>query len=53
MVNYKYTFGLKECEYSCDAKANVKSASSVQEYCSSIYRHGSQPMQNYINTHYI
>jgi hypothetical protein len=53
MVNYKYTFGLKECEYRCDAKANAKSAWTVREYCSPIYKHGSQPMQNYINTHYI
>jgi hypothetical protein len=30
-------------------KANAKSARSVRGYCSPIYRHGSQPMQNYIH----
>ena len=34
-------------------KANAKSAWTVREYCSPIYRHGSQPMQNYINALYI
>jgi hypothetical protein len=34
--------------YKRDAKANAKSACPVREYCSPIYRHGSQPMQNYI-----
>ena len=34
-------------------KANAKSAPLVREYCSSIYRRGTQPMQNYIHVHYI
>jgi hypothetical protein len=33
-------------------KANAKSACSVREYCSPIYRHGTQPVQNYINALY-
>jgi hypothetical protein len=33
-------------------KANAKSARSVRGYCSPIYRHGSQPMQNYIHALY-
>jgi hypothetical protein len=49
MVNYKCTFGLKEWEFRRDAKVNAKSAWTVQEYCSPIYRHGSQLMRNYIN----
>jgi hypothetical protein len=42
-----------EGKYKRDAKANAKSACPVQEYYSSIYRHGSQPMQNYIQALYI
>jgi hypothetical protein len=53
MVNYKCTFNLKEWEYRRDAKVNAKPAWTVQEYCSPIYKHGSQPMQNYINALYI
>ena len=34
-------------------KANAKSAWTVREYCSSIYRHGTQPLQNYIHALYI
>jgi hypothetical protein len=34
-------------------KANVPSASSVRGYCSPIYRHGTQPIQNYIHALYI
>jgi hypothetical protein len=33
-------------------RANAKSACSVRGYCSPIYRHGSQPMQNYIHALY-
>jgi hypothetical protein len=33
-------------------KANAKSAWTVREYCSPIYRHGTQPVQNYINALY-
>jgi hypothetical protein len=33
-------------------KANAKSASTVRGYCSPIYRHGTQPVQNYINALY-
>jgi hypothetical protein len=33
-------------------KANAKSACPVRGYCSPIYRHGSQPMQNYIHALY-
>jgi hypothetical protein len=33
-------------------KANAKSASPVRGYCSPIYRHGTQPVQNYINALY-
>ena len=33
-------------------KANAKSASSVREYCSPIYRRGTQPIQNYIHALY-
>jgi hypothetical protein len=33
-------------------KANAKSASPVRGYCSSIYRHGTQPIQNYIHALY-
>jgi hypothetical protein len=40
-------------EYRRDAKVNAQSAWTVRGYCSPIYRHGSQPMQNYINTLYI
>jgi hypothetical protein len=36
-------------EYRRDAKMNAQSAWTVRGYCSPIYRHGSQPMQNYIN----
>jgi hypothetical protein len=34
-------------------KANAKSASPVRGYCSPIYRHGTQPIQNYIHALYI
>jgi hypothetical protein len=34
-------------------KVNAKSAWPVQGYCSPIYRHGSQPMENYNNALYI
>jgi hypothetical protein len=34
-------------------KANAKSAWTVREYCSPIYRHGTQPLQNYIHALYI
>jgi hypothetical protein len=34
-------------------KANAKSACAVQGYCSPIYRHGTQPLQNYIHALYI
>jgi hypothetical protein len=30
-------------------KANVKSTSTVRGYCLPIYRHGTQPIQNYIH----
>jgi hypothetical protein len=30
--------------YKRDAKANAKSACTVREHCSSIYRYGTQPM---------
>jgi hypothetical protein len=43
--NYKCTFGLEE--YKCDVKANDRFAWTVQRYCSSIYRHRSQPVTNY------
>jgi hypothetical protein len=33
-------------------KANAKSACTVRGYCSPIYRHGTQPVQNYINALY-
>jgi hypothetical protein len=34
-------------------KANAKSACPVRGYCSPIYRHGTQPIQNYIHALYI
>jgi hypothetical protein len=34
-------------------KANAKSACPVQGYCSPIYRHGTQPIQNYIHALHI
>jgi hypothetical protein len=34
-------------------KANVQSARTVRGYCSPIYRHGTQPIQNYIHALYI
>jgi hypothetical protein len=43
--NYKCTFGLEE--YKCDVKANDRFVCPVQRYCSSIYRHRSQPVTNY------
>jgi hypothetical protein len=43
MVNYKCTFGLKECEYRRDAKVNAKSAWTVWEYCSPIIGTGRSP----------
>jgi hypothetical protein len=52
-MNYKCTFGLKERKYRRDAKVNAKSVRIVREYCSSIYRHGTQSVQNYINALYI
>jgi hypothetical protein len=33
--------------------ANAKLVWTVWEYCLSIYRHGTQPVQNYISTLYI
>jgi hypothetical protein len=33
-------------------KANAKSACTVRGYCSLIYRHGTQPIQNYIHALY-
>jgi hypothetical protein len=47
-LKYKCTFGLAEGKkYECDAKARSKFAWTVQRYCSSIYRHRSQPVTNY------
>jgi hypothetical protein len=43
--NYKCTFGLEE--YKCDVKANDRFVSPVRGYCSSIYRHRTQPVTNY------
>jgi hypothetical protein len=34
-------------------KANTQSACPVRWYCSPIYRHGIQPIQNYIHALYI
>jgi hypothetical protein len=34
-------------------KANAKSVCPVRGYCSPIYRHGTQPIQNYIHALYI
>jgi hypothetical protein len=34
-------------------KANAKSACTVRGHCSPIYRHGTQPIQNYIHALYI
>jgi hypothetical protein len=34
-------------------KANAKSAWTVRGFCSPIYRHGTQPIQNYIHALYI
>jgi hypothetical protein len=42
-----------EGKYKRDAKVNAKSAPTVRGYCSPIYRHRSQPMQNYIHALYI
>jgi hypothetical protein len=54
ITNYKCTFGLTESKgTSVMQKANAKSAWTVWEYCSSIYRQGTQPVQNYINALYI
>jgi hypothetical protein len=33
-------------------KANAKSARTVRGYCSPIYRHGTQSIQNYIHALY-
>ena len=33
-------------------KANAKSARTVRGYCSPIYRHGTQPIHNYIHALY-
>ena len=47
-LKYKCTFGLAEGKkYECDAKAKSRFAWTVQRYCSSIYRHRSQPVTNY------
>ena len=43
--NYKCTFGLEE--YKCDTKANDRFVCPVRGYCSSIYRHRTQPVTNY------
>jgi hypothetical protein len=53
IINCKCTFSLKEWKYRRHAKVNDKSAWTVREYYSPIYRHGSQPMQNFINALYI
>jgi hypothetical protein len=34
-------------------KSNAKSACPVRGFCSPIYRHGTQPIQNYIHALYI
>jgi hypothetical protein len=52
-INYKCTFDLKGRKYRHGAKVSAKSAQTVREYCSPIYRHRSQPMQDYINALYI
>jgi hypothetical protein len=44
---------VKRQKYEYDVKTNVQSVSPVQGYCSPIYRHGSQPMENYNNALYI
>ena len=47
-LKYKCTFGLAEGKkHECDAKAKSRFAWTVQRYCSSIYRHRSQPVTNY------
>jgi hypothetical protein len=52
-INYKCTFDLKGRKYRRGVKVSAKSARTVREYCSPIYRHRSQPMQDYINALYI
>jgi hypothetical protein len=39
--------------YKRDTKVNAKSAWTVREHCSPIYRYGTQPMQNYTHALYI
>jgi hypothetical protein len=47
-LNYICTFGLTEDKNRELRVSDYKSARTVREYCSSIYRHGMQPGQNYI-----
>jgi hypothetical protein len=52
--NYKCTFSLEGDESTgVTQKQNAKSLSPVRGYCSPIYRHGTQPIQNYIHALYI
>jgi hypothetical protein len=47
-LKYKCTFGLEEGKkHECDAKAKSRFAWTVRGYCSSIYRHRTQPVANY------
>jgi hypothetical protein len=54
ILNYKGTFGLIEGKkYKRDAKASTGSRIQCGGYCSSIYRHRTQPMRNYNYALYI
>jgi hypothetical protein len=54
ITNYKCTFELTKGKGTgVMRKANAMSARTVREYCSSIYRHRTQPVENYINALYI
>jgi hypothetical protein len=53
-LNYKSTFDLTEGKkYKRDAKANTSQREQYGGYCSSIYRHRTQPMRNYNHALYI
>jgi hypothetical protein len=54
ILNYKITFGLTEGKkVKRDAKASTSPREQYGGYCSSIYRHRTQPMRNYNYALYI
>jgi hypothetical protein len=53
ILNYKCTFGLIEGKSTSVTQKRVQVSVNSTGYCSSIYRHRTQPVRNYIHALYI